>query len=1813
MSMGLSDPRLSYDLLLEVVHKEREAAQNEARQRRFSPIATPTLAWLAACEWLPGEVADALSMTQGDPSPVANLAEAGYLDPTSEQNYVVTDSGVEAFLDELALRPQFDLLPALRASAKRLNPSSLTPPQKRLQELITDVTSSERLAMAFERKVQTAIDEDDPNLVLDWIETGRPLAKLFSAYLDSSVDLAVGRAERRHELLRRRKIDSRHLVSFQKRAEQIDALDRLLLGKANDSWALHFIGSGGVGKTMLLRYITANVRGSIARIDFDYLNADYPRRNPGIFLSTFAEDLRLRDSGDLRATDSFDRAQSYFDQAHKRAIGSLDPSYRASVEPSFIEGVTNYILAMKALPQPVILILDTCEELMKVRPDGTLPESLEETFRILRALHDGPQTLAGEEPQHQGTLDLRVIFAGRRLLASAGHGWRSETSKLPPQSFLRLHELRGFTATEATGYLLQLGAPEELVQPILERSPEAARVASVIFEPELQEARRRRFNPYKLSFFGRWASTEPELAKEAIPSDSGKRYIEIRVLQSIKYDPLRRHLALIAQAKHVDRDFLIRATMLSASEVDAIIYELAISEWADARRVIVGDQSEQVISIRSDIQRELASYYNDIPDESSSLLGAAAANMRNRTETVPLADLDWTAFDATARLLRAHGDNAAGWWRVIETRALRERDFKWLFDVTSALLSEDGAAKAEPQSGNPLHAWVLASYASAVRHERRSETVGVWSEVLSAVGDSQGRDCERLRARAASALLAAQVYVDEMQVAQALDDHWSAIEWVFASDLLDVELGAAIVAAVENVIEHLERFDGRTQASQRVLSTFVGGTDAPLFALLRYLDSNAGLSPADALRVFLLTLVSRALLMTTQPARQQEALAGFERALLFAANVESMPLFVDWIAPDDLRSRVQLEAARHLHPAILGPDELLSLLGHIQERAINVDHERLQSRVLAIRTAERLPELGMSASTLDGAPPIFAAQCAAHRVTAPLVVTTAHVLAATGRVGEAIELLQSVPRTDADALTLREAERELLRLSRRMRLYEEGIGVVRNAELCADTWSLNALVGVGPDLSPEHDTSTNALILHAAWAASSALSEESRQKLLATLPVLLRLLRPDAQVQLDLYEADLLDRGPKNGDFAGMHQLEVDPETKLSLELRIGALGGDVVDIENLATRIGIRRAAEIALELGESLYLRLPGRSISLFNVAYSWFSAVGDQVGSFLSGANEAMASIAVSPGSAKSRAAECAAKAYEEIRQTINGPDMALLLRDPFIGEATIGSITPQEWRPWILRLLLVLLHAEQGRHGIPEGVRGLLRKSRGRTIEGKWRTSIDVEPMLPRPPEPAQQRAAKKRGWLGVAAIYVSAFAVFGALSYFIARWAIVTEDMAVAAAAVIFGGGILSITLVRKLSHPDQTDGDITHGCLSALLIMFFVFIVGSVVKDSLPQTYSKTYLVTQIAVVALPFALAFACVVSCIAWWSSIEMSKSVVSINVRSDRNERRASLAYTAVVTLTLVRRGVLSEQDSTIETTGFGKYSELIYNSTESPVWKTLKWLASNLGRQSVEVLIETNTADAGDAWEAVLAGADGDWPKRKRLIPRRVASESAPARIAGQWARPIRVLAWTPRSDLARSVTPIWTARGVEVQASSDPASLQRFARAGSSPVLQVIGTFEEQFNGIVVRGGGEAGRVSSETSSNIESAASLRHRFPSVELCFIQPEPHRGGARGEIDRQDALLARRFAAELFSVGVPVVIVLPRLQSLAEAAIVAPFATLLSRAKELNDGHLQRAIQECQSIIVSELGAGTNEAFEAMCDVALYCSADWRTKIS
>jgi hypothetical protein len=212
---------------------------------------------------------------------------------------------------------------------------------------------------------------------------------------------------RRIELLYRRTLDLGHLRRFLPRPEQIEEFWRLLDGDGT-IWAVHYLGAGGLGKTMLMRQVAARLapeRGiPTARVDFDHLSPEYPIAKPGQLLLELLDELQSF-SANAQA-DSFAYSfRAQVAQLHAAVTpGSNDPLARIHDE-QFGEVLRTFCDFVRLLPQPVVLILDTCEELARRQAEGSTLPPVEATFEILERLHE-------EVPW------LRVMFAGRRLLAA---------------------------------------------------------------------------------------------------------------------------------------------------------------------------------------------------------------------------------------------------------------------------------------------------------------------------------------------------------------------------------------------------------------------------------------------------------------------------------------------------------------------------------------------------------------------------------------------------------------------------------------------------------------------------------------------------------------------------------------------------------------------------------------------------------------------------------------------------------------------------------------------------------------------------------------------------------------------------------------------------------------------------------------------------------------------------------------------------------------------------------------------------------------------------------------------------------------------------------------------------------------------------------------------------------------------------------------------------------------------------------------------------------------------------------------------------
>ena len=104
--------------------------------------------------------------------------------------------------------------------------------------------------------------------------------------------------------------------------------------------------------------------------------------------------------------------------------GSRDPLARLHDKQfgKVLEAFTDFL---RLLPQPVVLILDTCEELAKLRSDEEVLPAVEATFEILERLHEqigGRGVRRAPSARQIGPRLEAVGRRGRRGLPQAARG-----------------------------------------------------------------------------------------------------------------------------------------------------------------------------------------------------------------------------------------------------------------------------------------------------------------------------------------------------------------------------------------------------------------------------------------------------------------------------------------------------------------------------------------------------------------------------------------------------------------------------------------------------------------------------------------------------------------------------------------------------------------------------------------------------------------------------------------------------------------------------------------------------------------------------------------------------------------------------------------------------------------------------------------------------------------------------------------------------------------------------------------------------------------------------------------------------------------------------------------------------------------------------------------------------------------------------------------------------------------------------------------------------------------------------------------------
>jgi hypothetical protein len=1242
----------------------------------------------------------------------------------------------------------------------------------------------------LDRRLADLTVNGDSGQALAWVETGKLLVPVLGHELDSVVSVGL----RRIELLYRRSLDLGHLRRFLPRQEQIDECRRLF-DSDGTTWAVHYLGAGGLGKTMLLRQVTARLapeRGiPTARVDFDHLSPDYPIAKPGQLLLELLDELQ---SFAVSAqADSFAYSfRAQVAQLHAPATqGSNDPLARIH-DVQFDEVLRTFRDFVLLLPQPVVFILDTCEELAKRRSEGSTLPPVEATFEILERLHQ-------EIPM------LRVIFAGRRLLARSGHGWAvspaadGEGHALLParKDYLALHEMRGFSGEEAASYLAMAapGLSAGMTEAILGCSPAPARAAPIIWEPPRARDGEHRYNPFDLNLYASWAREDPYLRAETIAQGTTDPYIAVRIVRRLGRTDLDRLLPAVALLGRFDRSMLRGELPGSDENFENAYYDLSSQEWIDYQP----DPSLNTTFLEVDrnLRPRLLSYYRGDPDRSFLLreardrLGPALARL---VEDRPLNEIGVDLADAAMRLLPPVG--AARLWDQVAGEIRAQGDWPWADQRTSRLLGEDGAV-ADP--GHPARAAVVASRISSLIHTRSEYNPAPdWREVAERADASPDPAVrEWLRSRAIAGQVAAfrlpgvELSADDLAAFWELIDQFAAVAGRLPGPLAE-QLAASCCAALEGLVEVAEMRSDPSLVSDIAL-------------VERWLGDIRGQVPADLLA------------LGTMIAARGQALHGrFGAALDLAMQAErssaDLPAsrpgrWADFEAPAKTCHRIRLELIRMAAALPVAADPLRDAPIDDWQRSAGadlgaIDADRLLAAILLRRLSAgilprdevaRLATLEEQATERARRSPRSALWC--HLAVPPLFTVVARCWSGLGQSDQAIELLHARRRralAAGDADTENAALIATLEISRRMRIAQPVLA--KNSAKSADAgqraaaWALAALTEQPGSHAAEPASEIPDACLHDWWRSRTAVpgpgSEDARdfRGRAGQLASARAGQTPFCAVSLglDLAEADIAEAKTPAWppiDLAGLPGSgQVTAEQFVRLALRLPALGypgfrfpgagrsdADLAgQAEGWTEGTGLRRKAELAMDEGELLALRLPREAVPLLDLAATWFEEAGDPAGALFAAISGTLARLRAGMPLPPDDDQVLSAR-YEAVANRAAPPLPAwadltgqYLLRPPRQLEQAMGG--------WLPRLVACLARERAKAGGAALG------PGRAGQVELMLQTSLGAVPAELDPSVLARRRARRRRRakrrsrlkiWLAVAGVGVG-LSVLGGL-------------------------------------------------------------------------------------------------------------------------------------------------------------------------------------------------------------------------------------------------------------------------------------------------------------------------------------------------------------------------------------------------------------------------------------------------------------------
>jgi hypothetical protein len=1207
-------------------------------------------------------------------------------------------------------------LPWLRECARRIGAtitemreSALVPgTMRRWAELAATLAAGDEagdvVGAALLDRVEPLLNASLTAEALAWIETGRRLLAVIKGTFDTSLLIA----SRKVELVRRTEDDRRQLQRFLRREDQIDAF-RALLATDDEAapWALHYLGPGGVGKTLTLRYIAAELAPAesfvVARVDFDHLDPDFPRR-PRLLLLHILDELEVY-AGEAN--------RELYELARKILLHQPAASeHFDAVPPTFDQGVQSFCGYLETCGRPIVLMFDTCEQLAKFDSVGAVFPQLEAAFRLLERVH-------AEVPS------VRVIFAGRRPLARKVYGDHGldagpAVDCLPAaKPYLLVHEVTGFTGQEAGGYLSDmegLTLSDATVEELLRLSQTGPPEFWYSGHPD---DRQIRHIPFDLAQYAAVLREDPDYLETSPRNLAYATYVADRIAGPLERD-LKTMLPAVVAMRRFDRDMLIAATVPLKVASDKAWLGLSGLEWISA------DSDESPESIFLEVDRtmlERLEAYFSVGDQRAELEAVRQGIAQGLADLVLRRPIGRLGFD--------HVDAAL--------RCLPPADAADLCDELSLRVAADG------------HAWMRAYV--------------IFSRVLG----PEGALADPGHAAAASAHALHTTALSQIKPAEDLSGHWSAIakmvanatpssvtRWIAMRGHL---LGASpdVIRwsqAIELVGESRQGSDADRRRAIWLVGTVLLAATRRLLSAAAEGDRSAAAADEGALRQVArgdfgpeVTAVATALIARARLTRgdRDQAAVLLMRALIeadnFSQDLSEPEAAADGGVPYNVRDRLRLVAAltdlpEVLHSSAFANEWLPAAVDKIErdtrnDEASDPDSDRLAALLLSRRLDDGPlpPELVAQMSAIIGTRPPPPATVPLHDHLSPLRIVLSRAWLAVGDAGQARDVLGPRDITDV-ASDQRKLDLERIEIARRMRLVTSD-AVVRVA--LSEEFSVSevprvfeamSLLGEGPLPPPEPYRPPQHL--HAWWHAEIEPLAGRTHDYLDTAFQVARQWCDDSQLalaealRLDQVELTLLTpphRRRRGNNISLPPELAAGPpvtadDESWRLALREAVLRGqDVRGFSSEETRPsgsvdqarffwqrrpGTRRLAELALDEGEMLALRLPEPGGHLLAAASSWFKEAGDPVGAFIALTAERLAlarSLGKSPNLQDLRAD------YVNVADSIGLPSWSALKDDAKYRAAVeaMDSRTLAAWEGWLLALRQLLRSASSS---VPE---------------------------------------------------------------------------------------------------------------------------------------------------------------------------------------------------------------------------------------------------------------------------------------------------------------------------------------------------------------------------------------------------------------------------------------------------------------------------------------------------------------------------------